>query len=491
MKIHAISRAAIPALLMLPLVLLASRSSGAEDSLITKMKRAERELTAKAQQMDPEFARLSAELEDTKSQLRQMTDAFALPETEITSPAQMDSFMQMLQQDANDLQDRLSKTVGYQRLMAWEASRFRQILDSAPRPASTAAVIPTFTFQAVRDPSVSSSTFPDGTLRNWIDVGVAWIVAYAKQANGGVYPFYYSVASSVLSYNLTGCSTVTVPWLGGGKTHYVYFRYNETRMNGWSDGCGTYALIDISPSYTCAGFWYPNWLDNVATEHEIGHILGQEHADCAWYNPYKYNDNECGSNGNNTKCSRAYDTCNQESCDSTRYCNQEYYDAYYKTARVICTNDSKQTLDYCANQQQSFTFHLCSGWNQVTFPVIPDNASLSAIFSPYGRYQVYDAATGTWKDATIAEPGKAYWVFRSYSMSESYTVRGWPVNINREQLVLSLKPGYNAIVPGITHIDLNGIPTNGVSWLNCATGFFETPNPLVLHPGTWYWFNKV
>lgn len=317
-----------------------ARGAGTDDSLTVRMKRIEQNLSLRAEKLDPAYASINTQLGDVKRDLQNLGDSLGLSDRELTSPNDIDPMFLELQRQANELQDQLVQTKGYQTQLAQQARRFRNIEAAMPARANV-----TYTIRIVRDPSVPSS-ITNSTLINYADIAMGWIKA-ASRSVGGAY-FSHTI-QFYANWNLTGCDNVTIPGHGYSNIYYLYFRYNETKMNGWA-ACGDYALVDLSPSYWCAGFWYPNWNDLVATTHELGHVFGASHASCSFYDPWKYNDNECGTS-NNTQCSSSGDTCSKETCDNTAYCGQEYYDAYYNNTRVICANDGRQIKDYVNKHQ--------------------------------------------------------------------------------------------------------------------------------------------
>lgn len=322
--------------------------AAAEDPTLARMLRMERRVTAQAERTDPAYARVAAQLHAVKTELMEAVEDARRSDAAIPAPILLDPVVQELQKHANELQEQLVQTEGYRRLLQKEVRQFRKIFDRERKaqPASSLA-IPLYTFQAVRDTQLSKTTYPDSVLNNLIELGLGWIKAAAKTANGGTYAFDYIVQLKTRESDLTGCSSdeVTIPLATSNGWHHVYFRYNESKFNGWGT-CNGYALVDLNPSWSisCGRLWYPDWADAVATQHEIGHVLGMSHATCEWTDPYKYNDNE-GAASSGT-CTAEYDTCNKETIDDTAGCNMEYYDAYFWETKVPCTNDAKHVVEF-------------------------------------------------------------------------------------------------------------------------------------------------
>jgi hypothetical protein len=72
------------------------------------------------------------------------------------------------------------------------------------------------------------------------------------------------------------------------------------------------------------------------------------------------------------------------------------------------SENSSLTWNWLA--QHNLSLHLNSGWNMISFPVIPSNTSFASIFSGAGYYQVTYWTGTSYATATNAEASRGYWV---------------------------------------------------------------------------------
>jgi len=93
----------------------------------------------------------------------------------------------------------------------------------------------------------------------------------------------------------------------------------------------------------------------------------------------------------------------------------------------------------------NFELGLKRGWNKISVPIQPDDASVTSVF---GLKYVYKVIGSTLKKAYTIEPGVGYWVY-SYK-DRNVTITGaQPSKIN-----LSIKVGWNLIGCGLDGLDL-------------------------------------
>jgi len=87
------------------------------------------------------------------------------------------------------------------------------------------------------------------------------------------------------------------------------------------------------------------------------------------------------------------------------------YDLYVNASDVFgkCNTSVCIPLEVTNVTSAQFTIHLDAGWNMVSIPVIPADASMDAIFGDNITLPVYEYDAG-YKSVTTLEPKKGYWV---------------------------------------------------------------------------------
>ncbi len=211
--------------------------------------------------------------------------------------------------------EQLETTLGSRWLQQQRAEQAEREMATPGTKANTR----TFSVHIYRDSSGLDSSW-DTTLRNLTTTALGDIrKAYEVQTGN---TFDWNIYG-VHAYDLTGCSP-SIPYSGnGGNTFYVYYRRSETPTNGWAT-YGGYALIDLWPA-SCGGqSASPNWVDQTAATHEIGHIFTADHRSKAACNSV-WNDWDCGTDS----------SCGYKSCDWANVCNMEYADS----TRWFCPRD--------------------------------------------------------------------------------------------------------------------------------------------------------
>ena len=93
-----------------------------------------------------------------------------------------------------------------------------------------------------------------------------------------------------------------------------------------------------------------------------------------------------------------------------------------------------------ATSEAQFTIHLDAGWNMVSIPVIPADASVTAIFGDNITLPVYEYDAG-YKSVTSLEPKKGYWVLAD-SPADIEITGTVPSNLE-----VTVVPGWNMIGP--------------------------------------------
>jgi sugar lactone lactonase YvrE len=79
-----------------------------------------------------------------------------------------------------------------------------------------------------------------------------------------------------------------------------------------------------------------------------------------------------------------------------------------------------------------FTLSLSSGWNMVSFPVLPADTSFASVFSGQGYYQVLTWTGTSYATPTNVEAGKGYWIL--VLSPTTITIEGTPVNSYSSEL---------------------------------------------------------
>jgi hypothetical protein len=123
---------------------------------------------------------------------------------------------------------------------------------------------------------------------------------------------------------------------------------------------------------------------------------------------------------------------------------------------IIMTVNESQTV--IAHYTFYVSIDLNAGWNMVSFPVIPSNASFTSIFSEVGFYQVLTWSGTSYVAPTNAEAGRGYWVL--VLSATTVNVTGAPV----ETYALDLPAGWSMI---------GGIYNNTVNSDTVFAGYYQ------------------
>lgn len=105
---------------------------------------------------------------------------------------------------------------------------------------------------------------------------------------------------------------------------------------------------------------------------------------------------------------------------------------------------------------QSYNLELSEGWNLVSFPVIPSDASVASVMSGISDYSVKSWTGSSYNTPTSFEAGKGYWV--KINEAETLILTGEEV----ETVTLNLETGYNLV----------GVPNSIVQASDVLDGFY-------------------
>ena len=126
-----------------------------------------------------------------------------------------------------------------------------------------------------------------------------------------------------------------------------------------------------------------------------------------------------------------------------------------------------------------FTLELRAGWNMVSLPVVPSDASASSIMDGAGFYQLVTWSGSGYLTASEFEAGRGYWLLVLSDVN--VTVSGTPV----ESVNLTLSPGWSMI--GGLHSSVQAADVfPGFYQLVTWTGTGYTP-ATIFEPGKGYW----
>jgi parallel beta-helix repeat protein len=130
------------------------------------------------------------------------------------------------------------------------------------------------------------------------------------------------------------------------------------------------------------------------------------------------------------------------------------------------------------------TLNLNAGWNMISFPVIPVNASFSNIFSGVGYYQVLTWSGTSYATPTAAEAGRGYWAL--VLSPATINVTGVPV----ESYELNLSAGWS-MIGSVYNATVNGdnvFPPPAFYQLLTWNGFsYVDAKPVGIESGRGYW----
>ena len=91
------------------------------------------------------------------------------------------------------------------------------------------------------------------------------------------------------------------------------------------------------------------------------------------------------------------------------------------------------------SSEVEFTLELRAGWNMVSLPVVPDDASAVSVLGGVGFYQLVTWSGTGYVTSTEFEAGRGYWLL--VLENKNVTVSGEPI----DTLVLSLSPGWSLV----------------------------------------------
>ena len=127
--------------------------------------------------------------------------------------------------------------------------------------------------------------------------------------------------------------------------------------------------------------------------------------------------------------------------------------------------------------EAQFTIHLDAGWNMVSIPVIPADASVDAIFGDNITQPVYKYDAG-YKPVTTLEPKKGYWVLANSAVDISIS------GTVPSDLDVTVVPGWNMIGPVSSGVQVDSFTDVTLPVYGYAAGY----NPVTtLEQTKGYW----
>ncbi len=133
------------------------------------------------------------------------------------------------------------------------------------------------------------------------------------------------------------------------------------------------------------------------------------------------------------------------------------------------------------SSSEFFTLDLNTGWNQVSFPYVPDDPSFANIFSDVGFYQVLTWDGTSYTTPAAAEPGLGYWTL--VLDDTTITVTDGDPLVGYE---LDLLPGWN-MIGSIFHYTIDAdLVFSGYYQLETWNGLSYV-STTIIEPGKAYW----
>ena len=159
---------------------------------------------------------------------------------------------------------------------------------------------------------------------------------------------------------------------------------------------------------------------------------------------------------------------------------------------VSFTNETDFTIIFDQPEIGRADMVVCPGWNLVSFPFVPNDAVTirDAVPTSITDGYWYDPATHSYNVATVAEPGKGYWVF--CTAGDTFQIGGMLVDVAQ----LDILPGWNLFgvpwkstgslpIGALTSSPDVIVPTNVYGYDACGTGSYFTPSDLAVGAGYW------
>jgi hypothetical protein len=142
--------------------------------------------------------------------------------------------------------------------------------------------------------------------------------------------------------------------------------------------------------------------------------------------------------------------------------------------------DTEYTFVVKVGNFSEFTLNLSAGWNMVSFPVIPSNASFANIFTGVGYYQVLAWSGTSYVTPANATAGQGYWVL--VLSTTKLNVTGVPVESYERDL-----PAGWSMIGGIYNATVNAASVfpsyyQLLTW--SGTGYVSATT---IEPGKGYW----
>ena len=141
--------------------------------------------------------------------------------------------------------------------------------------------------------------------------------------------------------------------------------------------------------------------------------------------------------------------------------------------------ETMYTFTITVTSEVEFTLELRAGWNMVSLPVVPSDASASSIMDGAGFYQLVTWSGSGYLTASEFEAGRGYWLLVLSDVN--VTVSGTPV----ESMNLSLSPGWSMVGGTLDEVQAADVFL-GFYQLVTWTGSGYIP-ATVFEPGKGYW----
>ena len=124
-----------------------------------------------------------------------------------------------------------------------------------------------------------------------------------------------------------------------------------------------------------------------------------------------------------------------------------YRDSYTWTA----TADILYIFNLTVSTQSETSLILNSGWNLISVPTLPENASAAAVLSEVEYYALFSWTGTNYEAVNTFEPGVGYWLFVAEDINIPVT------GASIETIDLTLSPGWNMIGGPNDAINVEGL----------------------------------